>query len=361
MHSRCSLEALSAQQTYSACLARPNSCHSRASEPQPVNSEPQPVDSDAEQARPCSTDRSSWACCPASADWCQDMHAGSLLIRPCSCSAGSLPRRAVSTSVYLDAQTFDAVDARPEHQLHSCMVRQQCTCRQLQGHRAGRRAQSCWPAHVRLWTRSRSGCLWTTARLSAPVCANAQMTHQLHCCMFRQECACRQLQAPGASRPAQSCWPARAWTLTRFPHKHVELSHLLHCHMTRRGVCLQVPAGPWGQHASTELLASTRADVDEIAEWVSVDYCKAAAQTLAFLPQQVSFQGTCTLHRSEAQKRWHFDAEYPTPHQQPARRMGLTHAWPGAALPTAAAPAISAQQPTSHWQQTAAACYFMHA
>ena len=46
-------------------------------------------------------------------------------------------------------------------------------------------------------------------------------------------------------------------------------------------------AGPWAQQASTELLASARADVDEIAEWVAVDHCRAAGQALAYLPPQV--------------------------------------------------------------------------
>ena len=43
---------------------------------------------------------------------------------------------------------------------------------------------------------------------------------------------------------------------------------------------------PWGAEASTELLASACADVDELAEWVTVDYCQAARKTLAFLPPQ---------------------------------------------------------------------------
>ena len=49
-------------------------------------------------------------------------------------------------------------------------------------------------------------------------------------------------------------------------------------------------AGPWGAQASTDLLASARADVDEISEWVTVDFSRAMSQTLAFLPEQVRLQ-----------------------------------------------------------------------
>ena len=50
---------------------------------------------------------------------------------------------------------------------------------------------------------------------------------------------------------------------------------------------LMQASGPWGARASTDLLASARADVDEISEWVAVDYSRAMSQVLAFLPEQV--------------------------------------------------------------------------
>ena len=50
---------------------------------------------------------------------------------------------------------------------------------------------------------------------------------------------------------------------------------------------MQAAPGPWGAQAPTELLASARADVDEISEWVAVDYSRAVSQMLAFLPDQV--------------------------------------------------------------------------
>ena len=50
---------------------------------------------------------------------------------------------------------------------------------------------------------------------------------------------------------------------------------------------LMQASGPWGARASTDLLASARADVDEVSEWVAVDYSRAMSQVLAFLPEQV--------------------------------------------------------------------------
>ena len=44
----------------------------------------------------------------------------------------------------------------------------------------------------------------------------------------------------------------------------------------------------WAVSAPVEVLARLRADVDEVSEWVQVDYTRSLSQLLAFLPTQVS-------------------------------------------------------------------------
>ena len=52
---------------------------------------------------------------------------------------------------------------------------------------------------------------------------------------------------------------------------------------------------PESREPSMDQLASARADIDEISEWVAVDYCQAARKTLSFLPSQVGLaQAACT-------------------------------------------------------------------
>ena len=43
----------------------------------------------------------------------------------------------------------------------------------------------------------------------------------------------------------------------------------------------------WAVEASVEVLARVRADVDEVAEWVHVDYSQALSSLLPFTPDQV--------------------------------------------------------------------------